>query len=103
MIKYKNFPAFFMALMLTSFMGCAATPKQEGTAEYIEDSVVTTKVKAALINEPSLKSTEINVETLKGEVQLSGFVRSHADQNKAVEIALRVKGVMSVKNDMRLK
>ena len=99
----KYLSAFFLSLMLVSFLGCASTAKKEGTGEYIDDSVITTKVKAAIFNEPSLKSTEINVETFKGEVQLSGFVSSQADISKAVEIARSVKGVTSIKNDMRLK
>ena len=84
-------------------LGCASTSKQEGTGEYFDDTVVTTKVKAAILNEPSLKSAEINVETFKGVVQLSGFVNSQADINKAVEVVSRVNGVKSVKNDMRVK
>lgn len=84
-------------------MGCASTSKHEGTGEYVDDSVITTKVKAAVMNEPSLKSAEINVETFKGVVQLSGFVRSQADINKAVEVARSVSGVKSVKNAMTLK
>jgi osmotically-inducible protein OsmY len=86
-----------------TFVGCASTPKQEGTGEYIDDTVITTKVKAAVFNEPPLKSAEINVETFKGVVQLSGFVSSQADVNKATEVARGVKGVKSVKNDMRVK
>ncbi|HTF33179.1 MAG TPA: BON domain-containing protein [Myxococcota bacterium] len=89
--------------MLASFLGCASTSKHEGTGEYVDDSVITTKVKAAVMNEPSLKSAEINVETFKGVVQLSGFVRSQADINKAVEVARSVSGVKSVKNAMTLK
>ena len=54
----------------------ASTPKQEGTGEYLDDTVITTKVKAAVFGEPTLKSAEINVETFKGVVQLSGFVSS---------------------------
>ncbi len=77
--------------------------KQEGTGEYVDDTVITTKVKAAVFNEPTLKSAEINVETFKGVVQLSGFVSSQADISKAVEVARSVRGVKSVKNDMRLK
>jgi osmotically-inducible protein OsmY len=91
------------ALIISVMLGCAPTAKQEGTGEYIDDSVITTKVKAAVFNEPTLKSTEINVETFKGVVQLSGFVNSEADIAKAVEVARAVKGVTSVKNDMRLK
>ena len=89
----------FMAMAL----GCASTAKQEGTGEYIDDTVVTAKVKAAIFNEPTLKSAEINVETFKGVVQLSGFVNSREDVNKAVAVARQVPGVASVKNDMRLK
>jgi len=81
----------------------AAASKKESAGEYIDDAVITTKVKAAVLGEPSLKSAEINVETLKGTVQLSGFVRSRADINKAVEVAKGVKGVKSVKNDMIVK
>jgi hyperosmotically inducible protein len=99
----KYLSAFFLAIALVSVVGCASTSKQEGTGEYIDDSVITTKVKAAIFNEPTLKSAEINVETFKGVVQLSGFVKSSADQSKAVELARSVKGVTSVKNDMRLK
>ena len=81
----------------------AATSKQEGAGAYFDDSVITTKVKAAVLQEASLKSAEINVETYKGVVQLTGFVRSRADINKAVEVAKGVKGVTSVKNDMIVK
>ena len=77
--------------------------KKESPGEYVDDAVITTKVKAAVLEEPSLKSAEINVETAKGVVQLSGFVRSRADISKAAEIAKGVKGVKSVKNDMILK
>ena len=99
----KYLSAFFLAIALVSVVGCASTSKQEGTGEYIDDSVITTKVKAAIFNEPTLKSAEINVETFKGVVQLSGFVNSQADINKAAELARSVKGVTSVKNAMRLK
>ena len=99
----KYLTAFFLAITLVSVVGCASTSNKEGTGEYIDDSVITTKVKAAIFNEPALKSTEINVETFKGEVQLSGFVSSRAAESKAVEVARSVKGVKSVKNDMRLK
>jgi c(7)-type cytochrome triheme protein len=77
--------------------------KKESPGEYVDDAVITTKVKAAVLEEPTLKSAEINVETSKGIVQLSGFVRSRADINKAVAVAKAVKGVKSVKNDMIVK
>jgi hyperosmotically inducible protein len=99
----KYISSIILAIMFATVLGCASTSKQEGTGEYIDDSVITTKVKAAIFQEPTLKSAEINVETYKGTVQLSGFVNSAADINKAVEIARSVKGVTSVKNDMRVK
>ena len=99
----NRFVTFIFAILLASLLGCAATPKQEGIGEYFDDTVITTKVKAAIFDEPSLKSAEINVETFKGTVQLSGFVSSGANINKAVEVARGVKGVTSVRNNMRLK
>lgn len=104
MTQLKKFlSALFLVVTLASVVGCAATSKQEGIGEYIDDSAITTKVKAAIFNEPTLKSAEINVETFKGVVQLSGFVSSQAAESKAVEVARSVGGVKSVKNDMRLK
>jgi osmotically-inducible protein OsmY len=103
MQQLKRFSAFFIAALLMSMLGCASTPKQEGTGEYIDDTVITTKVKAAIFNEPALKSLEINVETFKGVVQLSGFVSSRENINTAVQVARGVRGVTSVRNDMRLK
>ena len=99
----RFFSAFFLALTLLTAVGCASTQKQEGTGEYVDDSVITTKVKAAILNEPTLNSAEINVETFKGVVQLSGFVSDRSEENKAVKVARSVEGVKSVKNDMRLK
>jgi osmotically-inducible protein OsmY len=104
-MKYliRLFSAFFLALTLLTAVGCASTPKHEGTGEYVDDSVITSKVKAAILNEPGLNSAEINVETFKGVVQLSGFVMTRADINRAVAVARGVAGVTSVKNAMRLK
>jgi len=99
----KLMAALFLTGILATTVGCAATSQKEGTGEYVDDSVITTKVKAAIFNEETLKSSEINVETFKGVVQLSGFVNSSADIAKAAEVARKVKGVTSVKNDMRLK
>jgi osmotically-inducible protein OsmY len=86
---------------MATLLGCAGAATKTG--EYVDDTVITAKVKAAIFDEPSLKSSEIKVETFKGTVQLSGFVNSRADINKAVEVARGVGGVTSVKNDMRLK
>jgi osmotically-inducible protein OsmY len=93
----------FAASLVATLAGCASTPTKEGTGEYVDDSVITAKVKALIFNEPTLKSTEINVETFKGDVQLSGFVAQPQDAQKAAEIARGVKGVVSVKNDVRVK
>ena len=90
-------------LLMATALGCASTAKQEGTGEYVDDTVITGKVKAAIFNEPTLKSAEINVETFKGVVQLSGFVTSAAAESTAVAVAGKVGGVKSVKNDMRIK
>lgn len=103
MKTFKRIAAFFAVFLLATVVGCASTSRSEGVGEYVDDSVITTKVKAAIFNEPTLKSTEINVETFKGVVQLSGFVSSQADINKAVSLTRAVSGVTSVKNDMRLK
>jgi osmotically-inducible protein OsmY len=82
---------------------CASGPRTEGPGEYVDDTVITTRVKAAVLAEPTLKSAEINVETFKGRVQLSGFVNSQTDINRAVVVARGVSGVTSVANDMKLK
>ena len=100
---FKILASFMLATVFAVMLGCASTAKHEGTGEYVDDSVITTKVKAAVFNEPTLKSAEINVETYKGVVQLSGFVNSEADIAKAASLAKGIKGVTSVKNDMRLK
>jgi osmotically-inducible protein OsmY len=96
----KFIAAFVLAM---AFVGCASTATKEGTGEYIDDTVISTKVRAAIIGDPVLKLTEINVETFKGVVQLSGFVADRSAISKATEVAQSVKGVKSVKNDIRVK
>jgi osmotically-inducible protein OsmY len=91
-------------LMLTAtFVACASTRTQESTGEYVDDSVITTKVKSLLAKDDFLKSFQISVKTYKGTVQLSGFVASQQAVDKAGEIAHSVKGVTSVKNDLIVK
>ena len=99
----KRVSVIFIAATMAVALGCASTATSEGTGEYVDDTVITTKVKAAIFNEPTLKSNEINVETFKGRVQLSGFVSTQANVSKAIQIAGSVNGVKSVKDDMRLK
>jgi osmotically-inducible protein OsmY len=103
MYRVKTFTTLFCAVMLVATLGCASTRTHEGTGEYVDDSVITTKVKTAIFKEPGLKVSEINVETYKGVVQLSGFVSSDADIKGAVRVASSVGGVKSVTNDMQLK
>jgi osmotically-inducible protein OsmY len=89
--------------LVAVFVGCASTRTQQSAGEKVDDSVITTKVKAAILNEPSLKVFQINVETFKGEVQLSGFVDTAQSKSKAGEVAHGVKGVKSVKNSLIVK
>ena len=94
---------FVLMMLIATFVACASTPKQESTGEYVDDSVITTKVKSLLAEDDFLKSFEISVETYKGTVQLSGFVDSQKAIDKAVEITRSVKGVKSVKNNLNVK
>lgn len=103
MTHFARVSVLLAAVALTTLAGCASTQKQESTGQYIDDTAITTSVKAAIFNEPMLKSAEINVETFKGRVQLSGFVSSRDSINRAVAVAQGVKGVTSVANDMRVK
>ena len=91
------------AFALAAVAGCASTQKHESTGQYVDDTAITTKVKAAIFNEPTLKSAEVNVETFKGVVQLSGFVSSPDAKSTAVRVTRDVAGVKSVKDDMRVK
>ena len=90
-------------MLLATFAGCASTRTHESTGEYVDDSTITTKVKALLAENDFLKSFQISVETYKGTVQLSGFVNSRDAANKAGEITRSVKGVRSVKNNLIVK
>jgi hyperosmotically inducible protein len=95
--------AALAAAVLATGAGCAPTQTRQSTGEVIDDAAVTARVKSALINEPGVKSTAINVETFRGTVSLSGFVDSPEMADKAVSAAQKVGGVRSVKNDMRVK
>ena len=99
----KRISAIFLALVFASVLGCAGGPQKESTGEYVTDSWITSKVKLALAEDPDVKAREVNVETFKGVVQLSGFVISQAAMNQAVYRASNIQGVTEVKNDMRIK
>ena len=93
---------FMIAISLLA-VGCASTPRQESFGEGVDDTVITTKVKALYVEDKAVSALNVNVETFKGTVQLSGFANDQNEINRAVEIARGVKGVTSVKNDIRLK
>ena len=103
MSRLKTFTTLVSAIVLMATLGCASTRHHEGTGEYVDDSVITAKVKAAIFNEPDLKVSEVKVQTVKGNVQLSGFVSSSADVKGAVRVASAVTGVKSVTDYMQLK
>jgi osmotically-inducible protein OsmY len=94
-----HFTAACAAVAMAALTACAPTPTREGTGEYVDDSVITTKVKTAFAEDPQVKATEVKVETFKGTVQLSGFVDSKTSAERAVQLAREVKGVKSVKDD----
>ena len=103
MTNLKRIYTILAALAIATTVGCAGTAKSESTGEYLDDTSITAKVKKDIFDEPTLKSAEINVETFKGVVQLSGFVANSANIAKATTVAQNVTGVKSVKNDMRVK
>ena len=83
--------------------GCASTATKESTGEYIDDTTITTKVKARFVEDKAVSALNINVETFKGQVQLSGFANNQAEVDRAVQIARDTQGVKVVKNDIRMK
>ncbi len=104
MNKRNTVIGFLVLLMLIATLGaCASTPKQESTGDYIDDSVITTKIKSQLANDDFLKSFQISVESRKGIVLLSGFVDSQKAVDKAGQIARGVNGVKSVNNNLVVK
>ncbi len=82
---------------------CASTQKDSSTGEYIDDTVVTSRVKAALLNDPAVSGLAINVETFKGTVQLAGFVKTVSERNRAVQLTREVNGVKQVRNDILIR
>jgi hyperosmotically inducible periplasmic protein len=100
-IEHRLLVAVALAVVLLG--GCAATPTQESTGEYVDDTALTTKVKTALLQDPEVSGLAINVETFKGEVQLSGFANTEAERQRAAALAKKVPGVVAVTNDIRLK
>jgi hyperosmotically inducible protein len=103
MKNLKSTSLVFAAFLLAAVAGCASTPTHDSTGQYIDDSVITTKVKSKIVDDLALKGFEIKVETFKGVVQLSGFVSTQANIDKATADASQVQGVITVQNNMQLK
>lgn len=101
--KYKA-ALILAAMMGTSMMAaCSSTPSQQSTGQAIDDGVVTAKVKAKLIEDPVTKAHQINVDTFKGAVQLSGFVESDSARSRALQLARDTDGVKSVKDALQVR
>ena len=104
MTKQRNVLTYILCVgLILALASCAGTAKKESTGEYVDDSVITSRVKAALVADPVTKAREISVETFKGTVQLSGFVSTAEEKDKAAAIARQTKGVVDVKNNIIVK
>ncbi len=103
MNKHRYAMAALIILLLTALVAHAEDPTKRSTGKYIDDKVVSTKVKAALLQDPEVKVLQVHVETFDGVVQLSGFVDKPEHILRAAEIAKGVEGVKSVKNDLVLR
>ena len=91
------------AIMASTVVACSSSPTQQSTGQAIDDGVVTAKVKAKLIEDPVTKAHQINVETFKGTVQLSGFVEDNQARTRALQLARDVEGVKSVKDALEIR
>lgn len=100
---FKRFTTLFFAALLATLVGCAGSATEKSTGEVIDDAAITTKVKTALIRDDEVEAHDIDVETYKGTVQLSGFVDSRDDIDRAEELASDVNGVKEVRNDLRYR
>lgn len=103
MLHFRSFGAIALLTAGLATAACVATQTRQSPGEYVDDSVLTTKVKAALFDDPVTKARQINVETYRGVVQLSGFVDSSAEKAAATDVARSVGGVQEVRNDLELK
>lgn len=102
-VMFRRFALLLGAVLVIALSGCAGGPKKASTGEFVDDTIITTRVKTELFKEPDIKSAQVAVETFKGEVQLSGFVSNRQTIDKAVAIARKVPGVKSVKNSLVLR
>ncbi|HTG01620.1 MAG TPA: BON domain-containing protein [Nitrospirota bacterium] len=100
---YRNVRVFICLCLVAAFLGCAATQERDSTGQYFDDSVITAKVKAAILGEATLKVFQINVTTYHGIVQLSGFVDKQENVDKATEVISKIAGIKEVKNSLLVK
>ena len=91
-----------IAAALAALAACAATSTQQSTGEQLDDSIITAKVKAALIDDPATKARQIEVDTFRGTVQLNGFVDSADEKAAASRVAHSVNGVQNVRNNLNV-
>jgi osmotically-inducible protein OsmY len=100
----QNLAALLLAaVMASTVVACSSSPTQQSTGQAIDDGVVTAKVKAKLIEDPVTKAHQINVETFKGNVQLSGFVETDQARVRALQLARGTDGVKSVKDALEIR
>jgi hyperosmotically inducible protein len=102
-VAQRSWFALAVAMLILLVSGCAAQPDRASTGEFIDDTAITARVKAALVADKEVSALAVNVETFRGVVQLSGFADDQAEINHAVATARGVSGVKSVKNDLRIK
>ena len=104
MNTHKIFKSLFLSLLLlTALPACTENTKRESTGESFDSAVLTTKIKSTFVGDSRLKALDINVKTYKGIVQLSGFVDTQAEADRAVQLARTVKGVKAVNNSLIVK
>ena len=99
----RVFQFLFSTVLLSVVLGCAGNAHKESTGEYVDDSWITSKVKAAFVKDKTLTASEINVDTVKGTVHLTGVVKDPGDASHAAEVTRDIKGVMSVNNDIQVR
>jgi hyperosmotically inducible periplasmic protein len=95
--------ASLLAAPLISFSGCSSTGTRQSTGEFVDDTAITAKVKTELIRDPVVKARQVEVETFKGTVQLSGFVDTEEQRLRAAEVARTISGVHDVRNNITVK
>jgi osmotically-inducible protein OsmY len=95
--------AAMTVLALLTTAGCAVTRGQETVGSYIDDTTITTQIKARFVDNKAVDATAISVETLKGTVMLSGFAKSSTERSTAETIARGVNGVKSIKNEIAVR